>query len=152
VRRILWLVVILLLVAVLFTAGCAGHPRGMKSLRWLTNAEKEKVIEIALGTPEAMQAKEEHGIYQVNLSWVDINWIFSHASELYGLDYEMVDKIPDKIPESAEFYSPVELYFGDPPRVLWRIAVNPDTGEVVHVEWHGLKIVPSVNHSPSPTS
>jgi hypothetical protein len=54
----------------------------------------------------------------------------------------MVDKIPDNVPESAEFYSRVEIYFGEPEQLLLRVAVNPDTGEVANVEAHGLKILP----------
>jgi len=144
VKKWLWLVAILLLVAVLLIAGGAGHPKGMKSLRWLTDTEKEKVIEIALNTKEAKEAREVHGVYTTSLSWVAINWYIYHyhAAELRGLDYEMVDNIPDNVPESAEFYSRVEIYFGEPERVLLRVAVNPDTGEVAHVEAHGLKILP----------
>ena len=54
----------------------------------------------------------------------------------------MVDKIPENVSESAEFYSRVEIYFGEPEQLLLRVAVNPDTGEVADVEAHGLKILP----------
>ena len=141
-RKRLWLAASLLVIAALFVGGCAGHPKGMKSLRWLTEAEKERVVEIALNTQEAKEAREVHGVYTTSLSWVAINWYIYHAAELRGLDYEVVDKIPDNVPESAEYYSRVEIYFGEPPRVLMRVAVNPDTGEVANVEAHGLKILP----------
>jgi hypothetical protein len=100
------------------------------------------VIDIALNTPEAIEARETYGNYRTMLGWVAIVWQGSNASELWGLDYEMVDKIPDNVPESAEFYSRVEIYFGEPERVLLRVALNPDTGEVANVEAHGLKILP----------
>ena len=122
------------------TPAVESHPKGMESLRWLTEAEKAEVIEIALNTPEAVEARETYGYYKTGLSWVAIKW--QGSFELWGLDYEMVDKIPDNVPESAEFYSRVEIYFGEPEQVLLRVAVNPDTGEVANVEAHGLKILP----------
>ena len=119
----------------------AVQPKGMKSLRWLTEAEKERVIEIALNTPEAIEISEEYDVNKTSISWVAIVWRYN-ASELWGLDYEMVGKIPDNVPETAEFYSRVEIYFGEPERVLMRVAINPDTGKVAHIETHGLKKLP----------
>lgn len=140
-KKRLWLAASLLVVMALLVGGCGGHPEGLKSLRWLTEAEKAKVIDIALNTPEAVEARETYGNYKTMLSWVAIKWR-GNAAELWGLDYEMVDKIPDNVPESAEFYSRVEIYFGEPEQVLLRVAVNPDTGGVANVEAHGLKILP----------
>jgi hypothetical protein len=120
----------------------SGYVRGMESPRWLTDAEKERVVEIALGTPQAIEAKETYGTYRIILGWVGIVWRVNHASELWGIDYEMVDNVPDNVPQSAEYYSRVDIYFGEPERVLLRVAVNPDTGKVAHVEAHGLKILP----------
>jgi len=141
VRNRLWLVASLLVIVALLMGGCAGHPKGMKSLRWLTDEEKAKVIGIALNTPEAVEARETYGNYKTMLNWVAIEWR-GNGAELWGLDYDMVDKIPDNVPESAGFYSRVEIYFGEPEQVLLRVAVNPDTGKVAHVEAHGLKILP----------
>jgi len=145
-RRMLWLVASLLVAAFLLV-GCAGHPKGMKSLRWLTDAEKERVIEIALNTPEALALLEEESQYETSVKWVAINWRNHHAAELWGLDYESVDKgVPATVPESAEFYSQVEIYIGEPayyPKYLLRVAINPDTGKVAHVEQHGLKKLPT---------
>jgi len=155
-RKALWLAISLLVVVVLLVGGCAGHPKGMKSLRWLTDAEKERVTEIALNTPEAVEAREVYGVYTTSLSWVAISWL-DHNAEFYGLDYEWVDEdappsspgdpppkvFLDMIPDSAEYYSRVEIYFGEPPQVLMRVAINPDTGKVAHVEKHGLKKLPT---------
>ena len=123
----------------------SGHPQGMERLKWLTEEEKGKVIEASLSTPEAVAAKETYGTYKTMLGWVGIVWHGSHPAELWGLDYEMVDNIPDNVSETAEFYSRVDIYFGEPERVLLRVAVNPDTGEVANVETHGLKLLPPVS-------
>jgi hypothetical protein len=145
VRKALASIAVLLVLAVLLADGCIGHPKGIDSLRWLTDAEKERVIEIALDTPEAAGAREAYGYYEASLRWVAINWCFHHATDLYGLDYECVEEgIPENIPESAELYSRVDIEFGEPPRELIRVAVNPDTGKVAYVESYGLKKVPTV--------
>ena len=120
----------------------AEHPEGMKSLRLLTEAEKAKAIEIALNTPEAKEARGKYGVYRTGFGWMAIKNNESGGSSLWGFDYEMVDNIPENIPRDAEFYSQVEIYFGEPEQLLMRIAVNLDTGEVAHVERHGLKILP----------
>ncbi|MFC1987415.1 hypothetical protein ACFLVH_02595 [Chloroflexota bacterium] len=139
----LWLVASLIL-AVLLLASCAGHPRGMKSLRWLTDAEKERVIEIALNTPEALQAREAYGPYTTSLGWVAVNW--RNGSDHFGLDYEyeQLDQwIAEHVPESAEYYSQVIIDFGEPPQSELRVAVNPDTGKVAYVGQYGLKKPPA---------
>jgi len=120
----------------------------MKSLRWLTDEEKERVIEIALNTPEALSLLEKYSQYETRVNWVAISWLFNHAAELGKLDYESVDKgIPATVPESAEFYSQVEIYIGGPPdyypKYLLSVAINPDTGKVAHVEQYGLKKLPT---------
>ncbi len=152
-----------LIVGSLFVDGCAEippeeraeepHPEELEgsrwfpdSLRWLTDAEKDKLIEIALNTPEAARARETYSLYETSLRWVAINWRNHHAAELWGLDYECVDEgVPANVPESAEFYSQVVIDFGEPPRLELRVAINPDTGKVAHVEAHGLKILPTAS-------
>ncbi len=144
VRKRLWLVASLLVIAALLAGGCAGHPKGMKSLRWLTDAEKEKMIEIALKTPEALSLLEKESHYRASVGgWVAINW-FGNETVGHGLDYDWVDKeIPADVPESAEFFSQVEIYFGEPAHYLLQIAINPDTGKVALVLVHGLKTIPT---------
>ena len=143
-KKKLGLIASLLVVIALLAVGCSGHPRGMKSLRLLTDAEKDRVIEIALNTPEALQAKNTYGSYETSLGWVAISWR-GNASDSFGIDYEYdQDKkwITEVVPKSAEWYSRVAIEFGEPPRLLLRVAVNPDTGKVANVELHGLKLPP----------
>ncbi|GAI54122.1 unnamed protein product [marine sediment metagenome] len=98
------------------------------------------MIEIALNTPEALSLLEKESQYETSVNWVAINWL-KNGMAICGFDYECVDKgIPATVPESAEFYSQVEIYIGEPayyPKYLLRVAINPDTGEVAHVQQHG---------------
>jgi len=162
-RKRLWVAVSLMVIMAVSVGGCAApsaqpvpspepvpvpeipfaeYPEGMKSLRWLTDAEKDRVIEIALNTPEAKEAREKYGVYRTGFSWVAIKSNESGGLNLWGLDYEMVDKIPENIPRDAKFYSQVEIYFGEPEQLLMRIAVDLDTEKAVRVDRHGLKILP----------
>jgi hypothetical protein len=146
VLRRLMLVITMFCMISLLSAGCAGHPKGMKNLRWLTDAEQDKVIEIALNTPEALQAKDSYDPYDTSLGWVAIDW-HDNSRYRYGIDYDYEQSerwISEHIPESAEFYSRVDIYFGDPPELLIRVAINPDTGKVADVETHGLKKLSAV--------
>jgi len=120
----------------------AQLPVGMEKPRWLTDAEKAKVVEIALKTPEAKAARDSYGAYRTAFSWEAIKKNESGGLSLWGFDYEMVDNIPVNIPKDAGIFLRVEIYFGEPERLLMRVAVNPDTGEVANVESHGLKILP----------
>ncbi len=146
-RNRLWLATSLLVIMALLVAGCARHPAGMKNLRWLTEAEKDRVIEIALNTPDALQAREAYGPYKTSLGWVAINWRDNgNGSDHFGLDYDYEQSeewISEHVPKSAEFYSQVAIDFGEPPQLELRVAINPDTGKVAHVEAHGLKILPT---------
>ena len=156
--RRLWLGVSLFVIMALLVGGCAGHPEGMKRLRWLTDTEKAKVVEIALNTPEALRQLEKESTYKTELSWIAIVWENSKYSEYWGLDYEWVDEeilppLPDNpppgvvfstVPEEAEFYSRVVINFGEPPRWQVSVAVNPDTGKVALVEENPFRTGPTL--------
>ncbi len=113
-----------------------------KSVRWLTEEEKARAIEIALNSPEAKEAREKYGVYRTGFRWVAMMKNESGGMSIWSFDYEMVDNIPDNIPKDAAFYSEVEIYFGEPEQLLMRIAVDLENEKVVHVESHGLKILP----------
>jgi hypothetical protein len=148
-----WLVVGLVVMATLFAAGCVGHVRGMKDVRWLTDAEKEKVVAVALNTTEAKQRLAEYGPeYKTNLGWVCIVWgEGGKYSEWWAFEYDVVAKglprgekvtvLPDgskmreiSIPDSAEIYSQVIINLGEPPQWQVYVAINPDTGRVALIE------------------
>jgi len=146
VKKRLCLAASLLVVVALLVGGCAGHPEGMKSLRWLTDAEKDKVIEIALNTHEAKKAREEYGAYETYLSWVAIVWDSSEYeySEWRGIDYDWeTDENLKLVTPTAEFYSRVVINFGEPPQWQVMVAVNPDTGKVVLVQENPFRTGPT---------
>ncbi|MFQ6122812.1 MAG: hypothetical protein ACE5LA_07145 [Dehalococcoidales bacterium] len=119
------------------------HPAELtRNLKWLTEEEKAKVIEIAMNTAEAKEAVERYGVYRTGLSWVAIKQNESGGKSIWSFDYEKVENIPEMIPEDAKFYSRVEIYFGEPEQLLMRIAVDLDTEKAVNIETHGLKILP----------
>lgn len=143
-KKGLWLAASLLVMAILLIGGCAGHPKGMESLRWLTDAEKDRVIEIALNTSEALKWQEKESQYEADLGWIAIVWENSHYSEWRGIVYEWeADPNFSFVPESAEFYSRVVINFGEPPRWQVSVAVNPDTGKVALVEENPFRTGPT---------
>jgi hypothetical protein len=132
-KKGLLLVFGLLVASVLLTGGCFGHPKGMESLRWLAEAEKEKVIEIALNTSAAEEASETYGVYTTELRWVGIFW-FKGKAVLWEMDYDSVEYwLPGDASESFQFYSQVVIDFGEPPQEELRVAVNPDTGKIANI-------------------
>ncbi len=52
----------------LLVSGCAGHPEGLKNPRELTDTEKDRVVEIALNTPEALRQLETEKVALVQQS------------------------------------------------------------------------------------
>jgi len=173
-RKRLMVAASLLVAVALLVSGCAGqpaeqpteqsseHPEGMKSLRWLTDTEKDKVIEIALNTPQALKQLEKYSQYNTSLSWIAILWDSAEYeySEYWGFEYEVVRTgiprgfsqiiTPDgekivgfRVPEEAEIYSRVTINFGEPPRWQVSVAVNPDTGKVALVEENPFRTGPT---------
>jgi hypothetical protein len=153
VTKWLWLTIGLVAMATLLVTGCAGHVRGMKDVRWLTDAEREKVVEIALATPQATERLAQYGPdYKADLSWVSIVWSKNgQFSQWRSFEYNVVATglprgiqltvLPDGtkismegVPESAEIYSWVQIDFGEPSKWQVYVAVNPDTGKVAFVQ------------------
>ncbi len=141
-RKRIWLVASLLVVIVFLAVGCS-HPKGMDSLRWLTDAEKENVIEIALNTSAAVEASEAYGVYTTELRWVAIYW-FKGRAVLWEMDYDIVETgLPEGTSEEFRFYSEVVIDFGEPPQEELRVAINPDTGKVANITKYVFGAVPS---------
>lgn len=67
--------------------GCAGHPKGIKPL---TDSEKDRLIQVALYTPEVSKWLEGQTIYKAEVSWVAIDWRNSKAVGWARLDYEEI--------------------------------------------------------------
>jgi hypothetical protein len=90
------IVALLLILAVTLVGGSCHRARVLTSL---TDAEWEKALQIALETPEVKMQIENNIPYKTQRGWVGIVWKFSHAAELWGIDYGTPESnIPRKFP------------------------------------------------------
>ena len=126
------------------TSGCSGHPEGMKEFRKLTEEEKERLVEIALDTPEAKQSHEKYDEYAVAMFWGYLNWRLKDGEYQAGGSQLVQDTGYDENPFSendrdGELYYFVSLYFGEPSKEMVTVAINPDNEEVANVQYMGLK-------------
>ena len=116
------------------------------NLRCLTDEEKNRMIEIALNTPEALEWLDELGTYEARLSWIAVIWEGEEGGSInqyWVLDYDVAeDGIPASVSNSARIYSRVLINFGEPPRWMVSVAVDPDTGTVVLVEEYPYRTGP----------
>ena len=167
IKKVLSLAIGLVALAALLLTGCAGHVRGMKDVRWLTDAEREKVVEIALATPQATERLAQYGpAYKADLSWVSIVWSKNgQFSQWRSFEYNVaatglplgiqLTVLPDGtkismegVPESAEIYSWVQIDFGEPSKWQVYVAVNPDTGRVALFEENPYRMEPIPSEKP----
>ena len=138
VKKRLWLVASLLVIVALLVGGCAGHPEGMKSPRRLTDNEEDKVVEIALNTPEALRQLETENKYKTEeVDWLAIVWDNSRWSAYWHIRSEWeTDPNLELVPESAVFYPAVTIRFGEPEQWTVTVAVDLDTEKAVLVQEH----------------
>lgn len=157
-KKAFWLSMIFIVLVSLVVGGCkqdnsqsktdsettsAGHPKGIAGPRLLTGEEKEKVIESALKTPEALKQMEKFTQYDVALDWVAIVWENSEVSEWRVINYDWKND-PNFGLSSAgsEFYSEVLINFGDPHKWQVYVAVNPNTGKAIFVQENPFRTGP----------
>lgn len=132
--RLLFGTTLLILIIVLFT-GCAGHPKGLDSPRQLTDDEKGRVIEIALGTPEAQRQLETKAHYTAEINWLAVTWNGSEWSAYYHIDAEWeTDPNLNNVPDSAVFYPYVLIHFLEPAewQVATAVALDRSKAVLVH--------------------
>jgi len=130
VRKGLSLAASLLVVIALLMGGCvrnSGHPEGMKSLRWLTDDEKDKVIEIALSSPKALYYKTGYSRYEVELQWIGVTWENSEPSSIGIVEYEWMDEATELFQEEEAVFPGVRIYFGELPELSLDVAVDLET-------------------------
>ena len=128
-----------------------------EALRWLTEGEKEKVIEIALNTPEALEWRQKEGAYKTRLDWIAM-YPDSSGKGYNGyrhFDYEIVETgipiyPPDRIvligeQKSAEIYPNVHISFGEP--LMWQVSVVVDLEkeEAVYIDAYPARNSPIPN-------
>jgi len=126
----------LLVILILLVSGCAGHPEGLKKPRELTDVEKDRVVEIAFNTPEALRQLEAENKYKTTeVDWLAIVWSDSEWSSYLHIDSEWeTDPNLELVPESALFYPVVSIRFGESEQWLVTVAVDLDTEKVALVQ------------------
>jgi hypothetical protein len=120
--------------------------RKESNLEWLTAGEEARVIEIALGTPEATEWLEKGSVCTTRLVWVGTWGEGSYGS----LEYDVVELGVPSLSwvESAVFHPGVVIHFGDPEEWVVMVGVDLTTEEVVVVDSNPVKGGPDV---PAPT-
>ena len=183
-RERLWIALSLLLIAVLAAGGCvkttpkiqpapapvsevlpAEHGTDFpENLRWLTEEEKEKAVEIALGASVAQEWRQRESQYETFIDWIALNP--SSSGEGYSgyrrFEYEIVAEgiprgtvdvtppgSPERIvsvgvPEDAEIYPNVTIRFGEPAKWIVSVAVDLGAEKVVYDEGYPFRTGPTL--------
>ena len=181
-KKGLGLVAILLVIIVLLAGGCvkatpkiqpapvsgvlpAGHQTDFpENLRWLTEEEKEKAIEIALSAPAALEWQQKESQYETSIDWIALNP--NPSGEGYSgyrrFEYEVVEEgiprgsvdvtppgSPERIvsvgvPEDAEIYPSVNIVFGEPAKFIVSVAVDLKAEKVVYDEGYPFRKGPTL--------
>lgn len=133
----------------------AEHPRDFpENLRWLTDEEKEQAVTIALGTPEAQEWLKKESRYKTSIDWIALNpnpegegysgyRRFEYGIVAEGIPRGEVDITPPGspervvslgVPDDAEIYPNVTIWFGESARWVVSVAVDLKTGKAVYAE------------------
>ena len=171
-RKGLWLAASLLVIAVLLLGGCAQPPPNPwpapvseilpaelptdfpENLRWLTEEEKSRIIEIALNTPAALEWRQKESQYETRIGWIALTPSsdgegysgyrkFEYEIVATGIPRGTVDITPEDsperivsigVPEEAEIYPDVTIGFGEPVEWIVSVAIDMETEKVVFDE------------------
>jgi len=174
VKSCLWWVISMLFVLAIVTVGCsepgaapqpapvsgilpAEHPTDFpENLRWLTEDEKARLMEMALATPAALEWRRKESQYTASISWIALTpsssgegysgyRIFEYEIVETGIPRGEVDVTPpgsaEKIvsvgvPEEAEIYPCVHIHFGEPSVFTVMVAVDLEAGKAVYVDYY----------------
>jgi len=133
----------------------AEHPTDFpEHLRWLTDEEKDKLIEIALSTPSALEWRQKESQYKTSISWIALNpnpygegysgyRRFEYGIVAEGIPRGTVDITPPGsperivsvgVPEDAEIYPDVTIGFGEPDEWVISVAIDLNSEKVVYDE------------------
>ena len=150
----------LLVVIVLLASGCSQQPSPPpaavtpkegprwfpENLRWLTDEEKNKAIEIALNTPSALEWQQKESQYKTVVGWIVLSR--NPSGEGYSgyskFEYGAVETgIPTQVSgdlgplgntSDAELYPNVTIWFGEPNKWVVSVAVDLKTEGAVFEE------------------
>ena len=133
----------------------AEHPRDFpENLKELTDAEKQKALDITLATPEAQEQLKKRSKYKTDIGWIALNP--NQEGEGYSgyrkFDYEIVKEgiprgevditppgsservVSVGVPDDAEIYSVVTIWFEEPVYWIVSAAIDLKAGEAVFTE------------------
>lgn len=123
------------------TTTVSGYPAGLEAPRWLTDEEKEYVVNAAMGQSEAVALEKQYGLSRTDIDWLAIEWS-SVYTETIPFAYEYTENETYRYP-GCGYFPLVQLYFGEPARALLRYAISIETGEAAHSEQFTLKPLPT---------
>lgn len=111
--------------------------RRESNLRWLTDEEKRRAIELALHTREAKARLKKESTYRIGLSWQAI-WDGGYRVFPYEA---VVEGIPLYVPESESktIYPSVTIWFGEPAEHVVSVAVDLKRGKVVSSDSYPMR-------------
>jgi hypothetical protein len=179
VEKFSWLVTILFVV-VLFLGGCNSVSTAISeeeippeelvpepssspeeywfpdNLRWLTEAEKDRVIEIALATRKALEWLQKESQYKTEIKWIALR------PDPSGKDYSGYNKYEYETVETgipvysddmiilngdqkvAEVYPDVTIWFGEPIKWVVSVAIDLDEEKAVFIEDYPARNGPTI--------
>jgi len=150
------------------------HPTDFpENLKWLTDEEKDKLIEIALNTPKAKECLEKESEYTTRISWIALTpsstgkgysgyQIFDYEIVTKGIPRGRVDVTPEGspekvvsvgVPEEAEIYPCVHIHFAEPSALVVMTAINLDTEKTMYVDYYPQRrgpVLPKNTPPPGP--
>jgi len=126
------------------------------NLRWLTDSEKTRIIEIALATPESLEWRQKESQYKTKIGWIALRP--DPSGKGYAgyckHEYEVVAKGIPVYPEDliilkgdqkvAEVYPCATIWFGEPNRWVVSVAVDLNEEKAVDVEDYPARNVPVI--------
>jgi hypothetical protein len=118
------------------TVGPNWFPAKDTNFHQLTDAEKDKTIEIALSSPEASAWLQGRTDYRLGpLEWYAIIWNNSEAGTWWALDYDVVQKgVPGFVSKATKFYPGVTIAVGEGTIIQMQVAIDLETEKVVLVD------------------
>ncbi len=125
-----------------------GEAGGLPAPRWLTDAEKEYVLGVALAQEGVPDLVDSLGLSRTDIDWWSRKWVGDYA-DTGAFAYEYAENHTYHH-EDTEYYPQVSLYFGTPEQALLRLAIDPGTGEVVNKEKFVLGPLPTSPESTPP--
>ncbi|MDP2730850.1 MAG: hypothetical protein Q8O55_10270 [Dehalococcoidales bacterium] len=177
-RRRLLLVTTLLVVVVLLAGGCTGQSARLPeeeevpseekvepvitessrwfpdSVRWLSDEEKGKLIEIAMSSPKAVEWRQKESQYRTMIGWIALQP--DPSGEGYSgyskYEYEIVETgilvyPPGRMvldPRDADIYPEVTIWFGEPDKWGVDVAIDLEEEKVVFEEDYPARGMPPI--------